>query len=101
MVKFKIDYKIDGWPVVMVGCFGQKIMSKDRIVELLNKKVEWISVEDRLPEARKIVLAFMPDCRTQNVYFSGTSFHEAWGDEFLGSLQPKYWMPLPEPPKGA
>jgi hypothetical protein len=60
---------------------------------------EWISVEDRLPEPRAMVLAFMPNCFIGMVYYSGASFREPWGDEFPASKQPVHWMPLPDPPK--
>ena len=62
--------------------------------------MEWISIKERLPENDKYVLA----------YFFNKSPYIAWHkgkywctDDFdLDEKEegaPKYWMPLPEPPK--
>lgn len=68
-------------------------------------KPEWVSVEDRLPEFNKPVLAF---CRVYGRYigwyeFIGEAFgekHGNWNDgKNLGVLPPLFWMPLPEPPQ--
>lgn len=47
-----------------------------------------------------MVLVFDTQCKVTQAYCSGNSFHEPWGDEYPGSKQPKYWMPLPPSPRG-
>jgi len=61
----------------------------------LNK--QWISINERMPNPG-MVLIFTPECLTTQAYCSGTSFNVPWGDEYPGSKQPKYWMPLPPSP---
>jgi hypothetical protein len=80
--------------------FTDHLITEDQAKQIIDlvQGSEWISVEDELPEPRKMVLAFMPDCLVTQVYFSGTSFHEPWGDEYAGSKQPKWWKSLPISP---
>ncbi len=63
------------------------------------KQREWVSVDELLPD-QGMVLVFTPECLTTQAYYSGSSFYEPWGNEYPGSKQPVYWMPLPEPPHG-
>ncbi len=51
------------------------------------RKSEWISVKDRLPEKGKSVLVYWDD---------GFEIGEYVGGEVGEDI---YWMPLPEPPK--
>lgn len=69
------------------------------LLKLIEPEIKrWISIEDRIPLPRAMVLVFTSECLITQAYFSGTSFHAPWGDEYPGSKQPKYWMPLPNPP---
>ena len=66
--------------------------------ERLKSKVPtWISVEERLPEPRKKVLACA--CDDRHDYYKEVSFLLPNGS-WLGGFEPTHWMPLPEPPKG-
>lgn len=66
--------------------------------------MEWISVEDKLPEFEKNVLAF----DTQRIYIAyrhtEDEYNEHWRvpqDGWTWGLTSavSHWMPLPEPPK--
>jgi hypothetical protein len=60
--------------------------------------MEWIKVEDRLPDEGQYILAADEDvmCACTRVYFNTYECLE--GGERLLWL-PTHWMPLPEPPK--
>ena len=59
--------------------------------------MEWISVEDKLPENDKSVLGFHRSCYVSMVFHAQEgSFREMWGDT---DLYITHWMPLPKPPK--
>ena len=64
---------------------------------------EWISVEDRLPEADVAVLArcfYHESWRTLVCYTSKRNTGE-WYISAVGQwVQVTHWMPLPQPPKG-
>ena len=59
--------------------------------------MEWISVEDRLPEDTKQVLFFWSNRWFELGYYDGNEWHEWW---YNGSicLDVTHWMPLPDPP---
>ena len=60
--------------------------------------MKWNRIEDKAPKAGSMVLIFTPECLTTQAYYSGSSFHKPWGDEYPGSKQPKWWMELPAAP---
>jgi len=53
--------------------------------------MEWIKVEDELPNNENEVLTFCFDCCTVGFLRNGV-----W--ELDCDLEPSHWMPLPEPP---
>ena len=63
--------------------------------------MEWISVEDKLPENRKYVLFW----DGKDVYFGSrhyTSDGFKWfghNDESINEVFISHWMPLPKPPE--
>ena len=59
--------------------------------------IEWKKIEDEKPEAGKMCIIFTTECLTTQAYYSGSSFHEPWGDEYPGSKQPKWWGKLNTP----
>ena len=60
-------------------------------------KNKWIHTDNRFPDPG-MVLIFDTQCLVTQAYCSGDSFHVPWGDEYPGSKQPKWWMPLPDMP---
>lgn len=64
--------------------------------------MEWISVEDRLPEAMPVII-YEPHCRGNEDKGICVTY-ETTKEELLerksdGSLWITHWMPLPDPPK--
>lgn len=69
--------------------------------------MEWISVDDILPEVGATIDVFVPDvgretCVTLSaisatgpVFFSWDSYWDRWGE--IHHIT--HWMPIPEPPK--
>ena len=63
--------------------------------------MEWISVEDRLPEENELVLMWEPDFGekgvVENGYFTEDKvFSDSYGE--LNNDVVTHWMPLPPPP---
>lgn len=69
----------------------------------LRERNEWISVEERLPEADTNVLVITANASFKvarcNIYHNGTLVLWMTNDG-LGERAITHWMPLPEPPKG-
>ena len=66
---------------------------------------DWISVKDRLPEADCHVLCYYGFGSNEGRYMGTLDYYATDPDphfqhEGLGLIA-YYWMPLPEPPKGA
>ena len=59
--------------------------------------IDWIRINDELPEKDKMCLVFTKDCLVTQAYYSGTSFHIPWGDEYPESKQPIWWAKLNGP----
>ena len=53
--------------------------------------MEWISVEDRLPESLGEMLLVIDSNKNVETYYYEPSVWSAW--------RITHWMPLPEPPK--
>lgn len=71
---------------------------------LAKAKSEWISVEDRLPERKQVVLCYRGDFRgdmmNTYVYLGSGNWEDDYG--YRGTSEHEgitHWMPLPEPPK--
>ena len=68
--------------------------------ESLRPTAEWISVKDRLPKSRFVVLAYEKPLNTINMSFYEKN-SESWIDcdsgYYLNSVT--HWMPLPKPPE--
>ena len=88
---------------------GEKDILKDAadaIEELLDAVPHWISVEERLPEKWKPVLAFDPIGYGEIgiAFIVGSLNTVVWrGVGFTNTAYPPnvtHWMPLPEPPSG-
>lgn len=64
--------------------------------------MEWISVKDRLPIPREVVIAVLKNehgksISTVGIYWGNGSFSLChFSNE---NASPTFWMPLPEPPK--
>lgn len=76
----------------------------DAIEELLAKVPHWISVEERLPDHRKRVLAIYAN----GVISTGRVFHNGFPEAYDGfdengdfkAVPVTHWMPLPATPEG-
>jgi hypothetical protein len=60
------------------------------------RKLQWISVKERLPEKGQLVLACANEYSTECVLFDGENWHDDIG-AVRGDFY-EYWMPLPKPP---
>lgn len=77
----------------------EKIFDND--IEYVRKS-EWISVNERLPEERKVVLCYMPGMKDnyaeKDMYFDIAVLLEG---EFVNLdaeiIHPSHWMPIPIP----
>jgi hypothetical protein len=69
--------------------------------------MEWISVEDGLPDRDQVVLVYKPELRFSRgfitdaqyqptKFFTWSPYQEEYLDLVCGAT---HWMPLPEPPK--
>lgn len=64
----------------------------------------WISVEDELPPLKQRVLIYDEDedvmivDERQEDYYNNSGTNTGW--EWSSELDPTYWMPLPQAPKG-
>jgi len=57
--------------------------------------MEWISVNDRLPENERVLI-----CAYQRDYLLAEYDNEQWWSDSIGIVNGvTHWMPLPEPPK--
>lgn len=74
-------------------------------------RAEWISVEERLPERMKPVLVLATGRYEEDGYDVLIAYHDGgeWEEQCVHSHEccvfyiyadVKFWMPLPEPPKG-
>ena len=63
---------------------------------------EWISVEDRLPEAWKQVLIYSQHDFCESAVYIGVpgKWRVTWNHEMLDADSVTHWMPFPRPPKG-
>lgn len=65
--------------------------------------IEWISVEDRLPEIAKMVLVYTKNGVIDTAWRTGFSIPQGKWDTYSGAIYGNdkitHWMPLPEPPK--
>ncbi|MBR5291695.1 MAG: DUF551 domain-containing protein [Clostridia bacterium] len=95
--------KADMWFIVRMMLDAAENKSKEK-----EKKLTWISVNDRLPERKQDVLMYF-DTGNMAVGFWYTgdetiTFWSAYTDDGMYAdcdCEPLYWMPLPEPPKEA
>ena len=82
-----------------------------RIYKAGYRKQEWISVEERLPERMKPVLVLATGRYEEDGYDVLIAYHDGgeWEEQCVHSHEccvfyiyadVKFWMPLPEPPKG-
>ncbi len=61
---------------------------------------EWISVKDRLPEVETPVIVYGGNGITIDWLKDYGKHGFRWGNLCCGSYNPKYWHPMPQPPKG-
>ena len=82
---------------------GMRIIGKARDeIQWLEKRMQWVSVEDRLPEPFVSVLVYMPEERPLPTVHEGFLAREGmwYANHFdREPMEITHWMPLPEPPK--
>ena len=66
--------------------------------------MEWISVNNRLPEYEEVVFLYLPDWANKiqkGFRLKTTKLGEHWNTEIKPDMPNNvtHWMPLPEPPK--
>ena len=63
---------------------------------------EWISVDDRLPEAWKQVLIYSRHDFCESAVYIGIpgKWRVTWNHEMLDADSVTHWMPIPQLPKG-
>ena len=62
-------------------------------------EMEWISVEDRLPEDYQHILTYDGNCVEPGVFYEKSGFFELDKYESDPLWAVTHWMPLPKPPK--
>lgn len=66
---------------------------------------DWISIEDKMPENNSEVLIYIEDYGILLAHYNYMPYKrygfwsEGGGFEYEEQWFPKYWMPLPNPPK--
>lgn len=65
--------------------------------------MEWISVNERLPEDGPVLVYVSENCPSIYIDYYGKmeGGYHGFGHEFLMETKVTHWMPLPEPPKDA
>ncbi len=66
-------------------------------LEKLNKKDDWIDVNDRLPEHRTTILVYTDSKRLVALYNADDGFYVFPHENYLDRCV-THWQPLPEPP---
>lgn len=64
--------------------------------------IKWISVEDALPEESKIFpwLVYTDQVDATKKYICRAWYIGIWVDAFGSYIEPLYYRPLPDPPRG-
>lgn len=105
--------RVCGRGALCYGCSAQNLspagcskVLKEQAADMLEKlaaekdekKPEWISVKDRLPEKNSIVLVCMDNGKYKVVLTSHLSSNGEW-ISYDKNRKVTHWMPFPEPPK--
>ena len=74
----------------------------DKLLDSGVTMLEWISVDDGLPEDWADVLALSRYGFLETAVYTGVSgkWRTAWNGDTLEMDSITHWMPLPQPPKG-
>lgn len=89
---------------LIASCFKSEARVLREAAELLKAIPEWISVNDRLPEANERVLATDGEYIGEAYMQANTEFMRDFGVYaatwiLIYGTNVTHWMPLPEPPK--
>ena len=61
--------------------------------------MEWISVEQRLPEVNGPYLIYTDIRGCENAYYS--PLNKTWDTDSMINEKPTHWMPIPDPPEAS
>lgn len=103
---FKIKPYVNSEFIVKPACIAAMHAYADQFASLqtaeVRKEMEWISVEDRLPEKSGQVLGVMKDTQDQYICFykPGRKLFLVYGagSDPISDMKVTHWMPLPEVP---
>ena len=85
------EFENDEW------CFTHSVVNK--LYNAGYRKQEWISVDERLPEPKKLVLCIWELCDERTYGFARYQREDVWYVSNEGMPRVTHWMPLPEVPK--
>lgn len=101
-----LDGRIIGGHLHNGGYIHVPLEEAEQIYYLLTKQSEvvmtlpqWISVNDRLPEVGKVVLAFGTRSATTGMFQGVCKRNDRWWWKKHTIKHVSHWMPLPEPPE--
>ena len=86
----------------ILAALPKRIDALGMAIAALREQPQWISVEDRLPEAFVSVLVYMPEERPLPTVHEGyVTNNGKWYAHFFERepFEVTHWMPLPEPPE--
>lgn len=73
---------------------------KDQVADTGKVISQWISVKDRLPKGKIVLVAMPKGTVTLGICYEKTRKFDVFLNGAIVTVEPTHWMPLPEAPKG-